>query len=108
MEERTDLSYFSEKTEQIRRIIGETIVGQDEAVTMLLTCFIARGHILLEGVPGVAKTLLARLTARLVDARFSRIQFTPDLMPSDVLGTSVFNLKTSDKPCTGKDPSCPV
>ena len=96
MEERTDLSFFSEKTEQIRKIIGETIVGQDDAVMMLLTCFIARGHVLIEGVPGVAKTLLARLMARLVDAKFSRIQFTPDLMPSDVLGTSVFNLKTSE------------
>ena len=96
MEERTDLSFFSEKTEQIRKIIGETIVGQDDAVMMLLTCFIARGHVLIEGVPGVAKTLLTRLMARLVDAKFSRIQFTPDLMPSDVLGTSVFNLKTSE------------
>ena len=63
---------------------------------MLLTCIIADGHVLLEGVPGVAKTLLARLMSRLIDARFSRIQFTPDLMPSDVLGTSVFNMKTQE------------
>lgn len=96
MEERTDLSFFHDKTEQIRKQISETIVGQEQAVVMLLTCLIARGHVLIEGVPGVAKTLLARLTARLVDARFSRIQFTPDLMPSDVLGTSVFNMKTSE------------
>ena len=63
---------------------------------MVLTCMIADGHILIEGVPGVAKTLMARLMARLVDARFSRVQFTPDLMPSDVLGTTVLNMKTSE------------
>ena len=60
----------------------------------MLTAILANGHVLIEGVPGVAKTLLARLTARLIDADFSRIQFTPDLMPSDVLGTTVFNMKT--------------
>lgn len=63
---------------------------------MLLTAILADGHVLIEGVPGVAKTLLARLMSRLIDARFSRIQFTPDLMPSDVLGTTVFNMKSSE------------
>ena len=63
---------------------------------LLLAAILARGHILIEGVPGVAKTLTARLLAALIDADFSRIQFTPDLMPSDVLGTSVFNMKTSE------------
>ena len=77
---------------QIRKII----VGQEQAVDLVLTAILADGHVLIEGVPGVAKTLLARLVSRLIDARFSRIQFTPDLMPSDVLGTTVFNVKTSN------------
>lgn len=96
METRTDLTAFAAKTDEIKRRIADIIVGQKEAVDLLLTCLIADGHVLIEGVPGVAKTLLARLLARLVDARFSRVQFTPDLMPSDVLGTSVFNMKTSE------------
>ena len=96
MEERTDLSAYTKLTDTIRQQTAHIIVGQDEAVDMLLTCMLADGHMLLEGVPGVAKTLLARLTARLIDARFSRIQFTPDLMPSDILGTSVYNMKSGD------------
>lgn len=96
MEERTDLSLFSEKISEIRESIAKIIVGQQDSIDMLLTAVIADGHVLLEGVPGVAKTLLAKLTAQLIDAKFSRIQFTPDLMPSDVLGTSVFNMKTSE------------
>ena len=94
--ERTDLQDFSEKITQLKKAIGNVIVGQQEAVDLLLTAILADGHVLIEGVPGVAKTLLARLVSRLIDARFSRIQFTPDLMPSDVLGTTVFNLKTSE------------
>ena len=96
METRTDLTAFAAKTGEVRKRITDVVVGQTEAVDMLLTCIIADGHVLLEGVPGVAKTLLARLMSRLIDARFSRIQFTPDLMPSDVLGTSVFNMKTQE------------
>lgn len=96
METRTDLTAFAAKIGEVRKRIADVVVGQTEAVDMLLTCIIADGHVLLEGVPGVAKTLLARLTSRLIDARFSRIQFTPDLMPSDVLGTSVFNMKTQE------------
>ena len=96
METRTDLTEFARKTGDIRRRIADIIVGQTDAVDMIMTCLIADGHVLVEGVPGVAKTLLARLVARLVDARFSRIQFTPDLMPSDVLGTSVLNMKTQE------------
>ena len=80
----------------VRQQIGSVVVGQDKVVDMLITAVLADGHVLLEGVPGVAKTLLARLLARLIDARFSRLQFTPDLMPSDVLGTSVFNMKESE------------
>ena len=93
---RMDLTAFSEKIVQLRESINKVIVGQDGAVDMLLTAILADGHVLLEGVPGVAKTLLARLLSRLIDARFSRLQFTPDLMPSDVLGTTVFNMKTSE------------
>ena len=94
--ERTDLQDFRERITQLKKAIGNVIVGQQEAVDLLLTAILADGHVLIEGVPGVAKTLLARLVSRLIDARFSRIQFTPDLMPSDVLGTTVFNMKTSE------------
>lgn len=96
METRTDLTAFAAKIGEVRKRIADVVVGQTEAVDMLLTCIIADGHVLIEGVPGVAKTLLARLMSHLIDARFSRIQFTPDLMPSDVLGTSVFNMKTQE------------
>lgn len=92
----TDLYEFAEKIQQLKDKIATVIVGQEKVVDLLLTAILADGHILIEGVPGVAKTLLARLMAKLIDARFSRIQFTPDLMPSDVLGTTVFNMKTSD------------
>ena len=95
-QERTDLAEFSEKVSPIKREISRVVVGQHEAVDLLLTAILADGHVLIEGVPGVAKTLLARLMSRLIDARFSRIQFTPDLMPSDVLGTTVFNMKSSE------------
>ena len=94
--ERMDLTLFSEKIRELKQHIASVIVGQERTVDLLLTTILANGHALIEGVPGVAKTLLARLTAKLVDAKFSRIQFTPDLMPSDVLGTSVFNMKTND------------
>lgn len=96
MTQRLDLMAFSEKMALVRQQIGSVVVGQDKVVDMLITAVLADGHVLLEGVPGVAKTLLARLLARLIDARFSRLQFTPDLMPSDVLGTSVFNMKESE------------
>lgn len=91
---RTDLSLFAEKIQQLRQQIAQVIVGQQEAVELILAAILADGHVLIEGVPGVAKTLLAKLIARLIDARFSRVQFTPDLMPSDVLGTTVFNMQT--------------
>ena len=95
-QERTDLAEFSEKVSQIKREVSRVVVGQHEAIDLLLTAILADGHVLIEGVPGVAKTLLARLMSRLIDARFSRIQFTPDLMPSDVLGTTVFHMKSSE------------
>lgn len=88
---RTDLSQLQEAVESIRTEIKKVIVGQDDMVQLILTALLADGHVLIEGVPGVAKTLTAKLVARSVEAGFSRIQFTPDLMPSDVLGTPVFN-----------------
>jgi len=75
----------------IREEISKVIVGQHQLIDLLITSLLSDGHILIEGVPGVAKTLVAKLTARLIQAKFSRIQFTPDLMPSDVIGTAVFN-----------------
>lgn len=93
---RIDLGQLKEKTDQIRREISKVIVGQERMVNLLLTSILANGHVLIEGVPGVAKTLTAKILSRLIDTQFNRIQFTPDLMPSDILGTSVFNMKTSD------------
>ncbi|WKN33150.1 MoxR family ATPase [Porifericola rhodea] len=93
---RVDLSQLAESVEQIRKNIGSWIVGQERMVDLIITAILADGHVLLEGVPGVAKTLTAKLVAKTVSVGFSRIQFTPDLMPSDVLGTSVFNAKTTE------------
>lgn len=89
--QRTDLSALSEAVASIRNEIKKVIVGQDEMVKLIIAALLADGHVLIEGVPGVAKTLTAKLVARSLDINFSRIQFTPDLMPSDVLGTPVFN-----------------
>jgi MoxR-like ATPase len=91
-----DCTAFSAKIEELKAQIAQIIVGQQQGVDLILTSLLANGHVLIEGVPGVAKTLMAKLTAKLIDAAYSRIQFTPDLMPSDVLGTSVFNLKIND------------
>ncbi len=90
---RTDLSALNEAVLSIRSEIKKIIVGQDEMVKLIIAALLADGHVLIEGVPGVAKTLTAKLVAKSVNAGFSRIQFTPDLMPSDVLGTPVFNPK---------------
>lgn len=79
----------------LREQIGRVLVGQESAVELLLIALFVRGHVLVEGVPGTAKTLMAKTLARLVSAEFRRIQFTPDLMPSDVIGTVVFDLNTS-------------
>ncbi|MDR1544633.1 MAG: MoxR family ATPase [Prevotellaceae bacterium] len=95
-ESRIDLSELKTAAENIRAEIKKIIIGQDVAVDLLLTAILADGHILIEGVPGVAKTVLAKLAAKSISAPFSRIQFTPDLMPSDVIGTSVFNEKTTE------------
>lgn len=93
---RLDLSALSNSIRDIRSEIAKVVVGQSEMVDLLITAILADGHVLIEGVPGVAKTLTAKLLSRIVTVKFSRIQFTPDLMPSDVLGTSVFSPKTSE------------
>jgi len=89
--QRTDLTALNQAVMLIRNEIKKVIVGQDEMVKLIIAALLADGHVLIEGVPGVAKTLTAKLVARSLDIGFSRIQFTPDLMPSDVLGTPVFN-----------------
>jgi len=93
---RIDLEKLKDSVAEIKSAIGKVIIGQEHMVDLLITSILANGHVLLEGVPGVAKTLTAKLIAKVIDADFSRIQFTPDLMPSDVLGTSIFNMKTSE------------
>jgi len=95
-EQRTDLSKLSTAVEQIKATLAKIIIGQHDSIDLLIAGILADGHILIEGVPGVAKTLTAKLIAKSIDAKYSRIQFTPDLMPSDILGTSVFNPKTAD------------
>lgn len=90
-ESRIDLSALNQAVVNITEEIRKVIVGQDEMVQLIITALLADGHVLIEGVPGVAKTQTAKLVAKAVDAAFARIQFTPDLMPSDVIGTPVFN-----------------
>jgi MoxR-like ATPase len=90
---RTDLTQLSNAVMAIRQQIKKIIVGQDEMVKLIIAALLADGHVLIEGVPGVAKTLTAKLVAKSLSVDFSRIQFTPDLMPSDVVGTPVFNPK---------------
>ena len=93
---RLDLSGLQNSVQQIKNEVGKVIVGQKDMVDMLIAALLAKGHALIEGVPGVAKTVTAKLLAKSLQVGFSRIQFTPDLMPSDILGTSVFNLKQSE------------
>ena len=95
-QQRIDLSGLSRSVFEIRNEISKVIIGQHKMVDLLLIGLICDGHILIEGVPGVAKTLTAKLMAKITDVDFSRLQFTPDLMPSDVTGTSVFNPKEGE------------
>lgn len=95
-ESRVDLNALNESIRKIREEIGKVIVGQEQMVDLLITSILADGHVLIEGVPGVAKTLTAKLLSKVISVNFSRIQFTPDLMPSDVLGTAVYNMKKSE------------
>lgn len=92
----TDLEGLSSAISSIREQFRKIIVGQEEVIDLLIAAVIADGHVLIEGVPGVAKTLIAKILAKTISSSFSRIQFTPDLMPSDIIGTSVFNVKTSE------------
>src|SRR3954468_11546174 len=91
-----DLEPIRISVEKIRAEIHKVGVGQDEMINLLLAGLFTGGHVLIEGVPGIAKTLTVNLLARTLSLDFKRIQFTPDLMPADVTGTSVFNMKSSD------------
>jgi MoxR-like ATPase len=93
---RIDLKDLRQAVEKIKAELGKVIVGQHDMVEMLIITILANGHSLIEGVPGVAKTITAKLLAKTLSVDFSRIQFTPDLMPSDILGTSIFNVKNAE------------
>src|SRR5690554_128633 len=95
-ESRIDLSGLQESVTKIKEQVSSVIVGQHKMIDQLLVAILSNGHVLLEGVPGVAKTISAKLLAKTLNTDFSRIQFTPDLMPSDILGTSVFDLKKNE------------
>ncbi len=93
---RIDLSDLKASVAAVKEQLHQVIIGQDDFIELLIVSLLADGHVLIEGVPGVAKTITAKLLAKTIHTGFNRIQFTPDLMPSDVLGTSVLNMKTSD------------
>lgn len=95
-ENRIDLGELNQLINQIKFEIQKVIVGQEKNIDLLLVGLFSKGHILIEGVPGIAKTLSAKLLAKAISSDFSRIQFTPDLMPSDVLGTTIFNMSKSE------------
>lgn len=94
--DRIQLEGLRNAVEDIKQELRKVIIGQDNFVELLIVALLADGHVLIEGVPGIAKTVTAKLFAKVLKTDFSRIQFTPDLMPSDVLGTSVLNMKTSE------------
>jgi len=91
-----DLNVINNVAANLRHQIHQVVVGQDDAIDLMLVSLLAGGHVLLEGVPGTAKTLLARTFARCLTLKFGRIQFTPDLMPGDIIGTNLFNFKTNE------------
>jgi MoxR-like ATPase len=91
-----DTSFVQRTAERIREQLRKVIVGQEDMVELLITALFTGGHVLIEGVPGIAKTLTAKLLAKTVAVGFSRIQFTPDLMPTDVVGTNIFNMKSAE------------
>lgn len=94
-EKSSEITELNDVVSKVQAELGKVIVGQHKMINLLLTGLLSDGHILIEGVPGVAKTLTSKLIARIIHTGFSRIQFTPDLMPVDVLGTSVFNPETA-------------
>ncbi len=93
---RIDLSLFSEKVSLVEQELSKKIIGQKETARLIIAAILCEGHILLEGVPGIAKTFMSKIMAQTLDTGFMRIQFTPDLMPSDIIGTDVFNPKTAE------------
>jgi len=82
--------------DELKKALGNVIVGQDDLINRILIGLLANGHILLEGVPGLAKTLIVKTLAELINTKFQRIQFTPDMLPADLLGTLIYNQKTSN------------
>ncbi len=95
-QQQADILFITNTAEKIKAEMSKVIVGQTGTIDLMLSALFTGGHILLEGVPGIAKTLTAKMLAKTISVGFSRIQFTPDLMPTDILGTSVFNLKDSE------------
>ncbi len=95
-ESRLNIESILSGVESVKKEFEKLLVGQPQMIELLLAGILSDGHVLIEGVPGVAKTLAAKILARTVDVGFSRVQFTPDLMPSDVLGTSIFNMKSAE------------
>ena len=91
-----NLAAIQVKIDTLMEECGKIIIGQKEMLELMVICILSDGHVLLEGVPGIAKTLAAKTIAKTLEADFSRIQFTPDLMPTDIIGTSVFNMKDSE------------
>ncbi|MDH2206805.1 MULTISPECIES: AAA family ATPase [Empedobacter] len=95
-ENRVDFSDVQNKMQTVKNELKKVIVGQDDIIDQLILALLSNGHSLIEGLPGVAKTMMAKLLAKTIDSDFSRIQFTPDLMPSDVIGTSILNSKINE------------
>jgi MoxR-like ATPase len=93
---RLDLEFLNRSVDSVKTELRKVIIGQEEMTDLLLVSLFSAGHVLLEGVPGIAKTLSAKLLAKTLSVNFSRIQFTPDLMPTDVIGTTVYNVKNSE------------
>ena len=93
---RIDLSEFNSKITALKTAVNSIVKGQEDGLELLLTALLADGHVLLEGVPGVAKTLMAKTLSQVIGVDFKRLQFTPDLMPTDVVGTSILNTQTQD------------
>ena len=94
--QKVDFSQIIDKINTVKAECAKLLVGQNDLIELLFTSLLCGGHVLIEGVPGIAKTLSAKTLSKTINADFSRIQFTPDLMPADIIGTSIFNMKTSD------------
>lgn len=91
-----ELAEFANYVNAVREEVHKVIIGQQDIIELFLVSLFTKGHLLIEGAPGIAKTLASRMLAKTISSEFARIQFTPDLMPTDILGTSVFNMKTSE------------